>query len=411
VPAALAEPIMVAAAAHVVTAPIIVGISGQFSLVAIPANVLAEPVVTAATILGVLAALLSVLWMPAAVLMAELAGWPCRWLVLVAERFGSAPGASLPWPSGLRGSAILAGLSLGLLALARFRRARATLAVVAVVGLVIQIPVRSVVISWPPTGWLITACDVGQGDALAINAGPHQAVVFDAGPDPVAVDRCLSELGVTKIPLVLLTHSHQDHVGGIVGVVHGRRVDAAITSPLAEPASGHRLAATTLAERGVTLRAAVPGETFRVGVPGAPVLIELLGPRRAFTGTRSDPNNSSLVARVTVAGKRILMPGDAEVEAQDDLLNDRVDLRADILKVPHHGSAYSDPAFLKAVHASIALVSVGRNNDYGHPSPLLIAAMARFGVPLHRTDREGDIAVIERGNRLTAVARATSAAA
>jgi competence protein ComEC len=410
-PVGLAEPIMVAAAAHLVTAPIIVAISGQFSLVAIPANVLAEPVVTAATILGVLAAALSVLWMPAAVLFAQLAGWPCRWLVLVAERFGSASGASLPWPTGLRGSALLVGLCLGLLALARLRQARATLAVVALVALVIQIPIRSVVISWPPASWLITACDVGQGDALAIYAGPHQAVVVDAGPDSVAVDRCLGELRVTRIPLLLLTHSHLDHVGGIIGILHGRRVDAAITSPLAEPASGHREAAGSLAERGVRLRPAAAGESFRVGAPGAAVLVELLGPRRAFTGTRSDPNNSSLVARVTVAGKRILMPGDAELEAQDDLLNAGVDLRADILKVPHHGSAYSDPAFLQAVHASIALVSVGRDNDYGHPSPLLIAELARLGVPLHRTDRDGDIAVVQRGGRLSAVVRASSVAA
>ncbi|MCW2523146.1 MAG: competence protein ComEC [Frankiales bacterium] len=410
VPAALAEPVMIAAAAHLVTAPIVVGISGQFSLVAIPANVLAEPVVTAATILGVLAAALSVVWSPAAALLAQLAGWPCRWLVLVAERFGSSPGAILPWPSGVLGAGLLAAVSLLLVILVRRPSVRAVLAVFALVALLIQIPVRSLVIAWPPTGWLITACDVGQGDGLAIYAGPHQAVVVDTGPDPIPMDRCLSELGVTRIPLLILTHSHLDHVGGIAGALHGRRVDAAITSPLADPASGHELAERALAERGVRLQTASAGASFQVGADGHQVLVELLGPRIAFKGTRSDPNNSSLVARVTVAGRRIMMPGDAEIEAQDDLLSAGVDLRADILKVPHHGSAYSDPAFLRAVHASVALVSVGRDNDYGHPSPVLLNELARLGVPLHRTDTEGDIAVVQQSGRLAVKVRASAVA-
>ena len=85
----------------------------------------------------------------------------------------------------------------------------------------------------------------------------------------------------------------------------------------------------------------------------------MLGPDRGYRNTRSDPNNSSVVLRATVAGVRILLPGDAEVEAQDDLLAAGTDLRADILKVPHHGSRYSDPPSCGAVHARLALISVG----------------------------------------------------
>jgi hypothetical protein len=111
--------------------------------------------------------------------------------------------------------------------------------------------------------------------------------------------------------------------------------------------------------------------------------------------------------KATIGATRILLPGDAELDAQDDLLASGVDLRADILKVPHHGSAYSDPAFLQAVHAQLALVSVGRDNDYGHPSPLLIAEMARLGVPVRRTDQDGDIAVLRDGSRLVPVVHST----
>lgn len=403
VPPGLAEPIAVAAAAHLVTVPLIAAISGRISLVAIPANVLAEPVVAVATVLGVAAALMSVLWLPAAVGLAELAGWPCRWLVWVAEYFATVPGASVPWPSGVAGGVLLLGVVGGLWWVCRRPLPRGLVAAGVVVALLVQIPVRGLVSGWPPPGWLIVACDVGQGDSLALNAGPGTAVVIDAGPDPVAADRCLRELGVTRIPLLVLTHSHLDHVGGLSGVVHERTVARVITSPLNEPISGHRLVLGVLGAHRLKLEQVSAGAVLQVGG----IRLDVLGPRQLYHDTRSDPNNSSVVIRATVAGVRILLPGDAEVEAQDDLLAAGADLRADILKVPHHGSAYSDPAFLQAVHAKLALITVGLNNDYGHPSPLLLAELARLGVPARRTDLEGDIAVTDRGGRLTSVVHAT----
>jgi competence protein ComEC len=238
-------------------------------------------------------------------------------------------------------------------------------------------------------------------------AGRHSAVVIDAGPDPVAADRCLHSLGITRVPLLILSHDHLDHVGGISGVIHDRSVGRVISSPLAEPASGHRLASEALARRGLHLEQVAAGSHLDIGIGPDAVHLDVLGPRRAFKDTRSDPNNSSVVLMATVHSRRILLPGDAELEAQDDLLASGVDLHADILKVPHHGSAYSDPAFLQAVHASLAVVSVGRDNDYGHPSPLLLAELSKIGVPVYRTDLDGDIAVVDDGARLTAVVHAT----
>lgn len=403
VPAGLAEPLAVAAAAHLTTVPIIAGISGRISLVAIPANLLAEPVVAAATVLGVLAAVTSVLWLPLGVLFAQLAGWPCRWLVWVAEYFGSLAGASLPWPSGVPGGLLLTGLSVLVVLACGHSGVRVLLAVAVAVGLLVQIPGRAVMVAWPPHGWIIVACDIGQGDALVLNAGAGSAVVVDAGPDPVAVDRCLHELGVNRIPLLVLTHSHLDHVGGLSGVLHRRQVGRVLTSPLSEPITGHRLVLSVLATRGLRLEQVSAGARLDIGQ----VHLDVLGPRQLFHGSRSDPNNASVVLKATIGGTRILLPGDAELDAQDDLLASGVDLRADILKVPHHGSAYSDPAFLQAVHAQLALVSVGRDNDYGHPSPLLIAEMARLGVPVRRTDQDGDIAVVRDGSRLVPVVHST----
>ena len=155
------------------------------------------------------------------------------------------------------------------------------------------IPVRSATSGWPPTGWVFVACDVGQGDALVLNAGPHAAVEVDAGPDPVAIDRCLRDLGIEQIPLLVLTHFHLDHVAGLPGVVRGRSVGALFTGPLDEPAAGSVIVHRIAAAQHLQVRSPPVGTQLDVGA----VHLDVLGPPSAFHGTRSDPNNSSLVLR------------------------------------------------------------------------------------------------------------------
>ena len=396
VPPIVAESVAVAAAAHLVTAPVIAAISGTVSLVAIPANVLAEPVVAAATITGFGAALTAPILMPLGQLLAVLAGLPCRWLVWVASWFGTLPGALLPWPTGLVGGLGLLAVIGVVWALAYRPRRRIPLVAMAITALIVQIPIRSVTSGWPPGGEVFVACDVGQGDALLLPTGPGSAVVVDTGPDPVLVDRCLHDQRVTEIPLVLLTHDHVDHVGGIAGVLHGRRVGRVITGPLAEPESGAAFVAEALRPRHLQAEPASVGLRLRVGT----VTLEVLGPPQAFRGTRSDPNNSSLVLRAESHGVRILLPGDAEIEAQQQLLGVGADVAADVLKVPHHGSAYSDHSFLAAVHARLAVISVGAHNDYGQPAPSLLGELDQLGVVVRRTDRDGDVAVTWNRGRL-----------
>jgi competence protein ComEC len=134
----------------------------------------------------------------------------------------------------------------------------------------------------------------------------------------------------------------------------------------------------------------------------------VLAPAGPFHGTRSDPNNSSVVARVTAGGHRYLLTGDAESEAQDALVRAGADLRADILKVAHHGSAYQSPAFLRAVGAPVGVISVGLDNDYGHPAPALLYELKRLGMRVLRTDLDGDVAVCDRAGRLAVVTRSRS---
>ena len=210
---------------------------------------------------------------------------------------------------------------------------------------------------WPPPGWLMVACDVGQGDGLVLDAGPGAAVVIDTGPDPVRMDDCLRSLHISRVLLLVITHFHLDHVGGVGGVVRGRTVDQVVAGPLAEPVTGlTRPAAGDRVPAG-------PNPTGRLDASSPGRFASTCWARRVVLhDTRSDPNNDSLVLRATVGGVRILLPGDAEIEGQADVVDSGVDLHADVLKVAHHGSAYFDPAFYTAVHARVALISVGAGN-------------------------------------------------
>jgi competence protein ComEC len=402
VPAGVAEALAVPAAAQLACTPVVAALSGTVSVVAVPANLLAVPAVAPATVLGVAGAVLSPVSPTASGFLVWLASWPARWLVAVAHQGAALPAGTLPWPGGAVGGLLLGGLTVGLLVAGRRRPVRRLVAVVTVAAVLGALPVRLVATGWPPPGWLIVACDVGQGDALVLAAGAGAAVVVDAGPEPAAVDRCLRRLDVRTVRLLLVSHFHADHVGGVAGVFQGRRVEAVATTAESGPAAGEQLLRDTATAARAPVTAVPPGWRRTVG----PLLVEVLGPPRPLHGTRSDANNNSLVLRVTVDGVRILLAGDAEGEEQRALLDTALPggLRADVLKVAHHGSAYQEPAFLDAVHPSVALVSVGRDNDYGHPSVPVLDRLTRGGARVLRTDVGGDLAAVRVGGGGLAVA-------
>ena len=400
-PGWLADALAVPAAAQVACGPVVVAISAQLGLLSVPANLLAVPAVAPATVTGVLAALLAQVWLPAAQAVAWVGYLPTAWLVRIARLGSELPGAGFPWPSGMGGGLLLAALTVALLPALASRRPRLLLlavttgVVVASTGLALARP------GWPPKGWFLVMCDVGQGDALVLNAGAGSGVVIDTGPDPASVDRCLSDLGVDRVPLVLITHLHADHVDGLPGVLAGRPVGVVQIGPLDDPEQ-QRADLDEQAEA-----AGVPVERARLGEQRAlgDLRWTVVAPGRAYRGTNSDPNNSSLVLRLTVAGTSVLLTGDIEPEAQRDLLSGDADLSADVLKVPHHGSDHQEPAFLDAVGAAVALTSVGADNTYGHPSADTLDRLAAGGTRSFRTDLNGDIALVHRDGRLVVVSR------
>lgn len=404
VPAGLAEAVAVPAAAQVAVSPIIAGISGTVSLVAIAANLAAAPVVAPATVLGVLAAVVSPVWLPGGEFLAWLASWPAQWLVLVARVGARMPAAVVAWPGGWAGGLLLAVLTVAVLLAARHRLPRRLLAAGTAAVVAGAMPVAWLASGWPPAGAVVVACAVGQGDLIVVPVRAGEAIVVDAGPEPVAADRCLRDLGVSSVPLFVVSHFHADHVGGVSGVFRGRRVGAVLAAAWPEPEYGHRLVLEAAAAAGVQRWPdPQPGTSYRVG----PVTLTVLAPPGRLTGTRSDPNNNSLVLRVEAAGVRVLLSGDAEIELQQALLTavGPDALRADVLKVPHHGSAFQHDAFLAAVAPAVALVPVGEGNDYGHPDPDLLARLAATGARVLRTDVDGDVAAVSQGGGLAVVAR------
>ncbi|ALO08393.1 ComEC or Rec2-related protein [Streptomyces venezuelae] len=225
VPGRLAEALAAALAAQAVCAPVVVVFAGRVSLVAIPANLFAELAVAPATVLGFAALALAQVWEPAAAGVAWVAGWPAGWIAGVARAGGELPGAQLAWPGGWWGGLVLALLT-GLVVLGARRLPYRGWIAGFVAALILLVAVRPVPLTrwatgWPPPGWVFAMCQVGQGDATVLAAGGDAAVVVDAGPDPVPVDRCLRELGVRRVPLLVLTHFHADHVAGLAGVLRG----------------------------------------------------------------------------------------------------------------------------------------------------------------------------------------------
>jgi competence protein ComEC len=281
--------------------------------------------------------------------------------------------------------------------LVRLRRVRVLLVAAAAGTVLVLLPTRLVAPGWPTPGWTLVACDVGQGDALALaTADPGRAVLVDTGPEPGAVAACLHRLGVRSIPLVVLTHLHADHVGGLSAVLAEHSVGAVALGTVHEPAWAWQQVRSETAAAGVPLVELTAGG--RLAWPG--LGLEVLGPlgpaspSRGKTDDGTAINDASIVLRANTAVGRVLLTGDVELAGQEALLDAGLDLTAEVLKVPHHGSRYSLPQFLAAVRPRIALVSVGAGNRYGHPSPMLLDVLTGQGVLVSRTDRDGDTAVV-----------------
>ena len=387
----VAEAISVPLAAQLACTPLVAAISGQVSLVAVGANLVVAWAVGPATVLGLFGGLLTLVWRPLGEVVAAPAGWCAAWIIAVARTSADLPVAALAWSTGW--------VSIGLLTLAcavtalalgeTLARRGLVMGFSSVLVVVMLVPVPT--LGWPPPGWVMVACDIGQGDGLVLNAGHGSAVVVDTGPDPGLMDACLDRLGVHAVPVVVISHFHADHVDGLEGVLDGRRVGRIETSPVPDPDGGARHVWSAARRAGVPVRVAAYAETTTVG----PLRWQVLGPSRStYPDSDSPPNDASVVMLVEVRGIRLLLMGDQERPSQADLARTTTELRADVLKVAHHGSSKQDERLVEALGARLAVVSAGVDNGYGHPAPSTLRLLERAGMLVRRTDREGDVAVV-----------------
>ncbi|WP_426245290.1 ComEC/Rec2 family competence protein [Nocardioides sp. LHG3406-4] len=390
----LAAAIAIPAAAQAACTPVVAALSGQVSLVAVLANLLAAPAIGPATVLGLAGGLLALVWLPLGQVVAAPAAWCVGWIVVVARRGAALPTAALDWGAGPWALVLLTVLTVVVVALAPRLLRSPVSGIGCCLLLVVTVVTRPPTPGWPPDGWVVAACDVGQGDALLLRAGPGSAVVVDAGPDPVAVDRCLHRFDVDSVPLVVLTHFHADHVDGLGGVLRGRSVGEVVVTSLADPPEAVAAVRRLAEGRGIEPAVTAYDRGWRVGDVRLQAVWPVPGP------PPSGPNDASVVMVAEVAGVRVLLTGDVEPEAQRRLAGTLAGLRVDVLKVPHHGSRYQDLSFLEGLRARVALVSVGVDNDYGHPAAQTLEALADAGARVLRTDLDGDLVVTVRDGRL-----------
>ena len=265
-------------------------------------------------------------------------------------------------------------------------------------------PVQTAQVQEAPSDETLTVrfLDVGQGDSILLSCG-EDTMLIDGGPveeGQFLVSR-LNRLDVTELTYVVNTHPDEDHCGGLAAVLAKYPAEHVYSSVTEHTTKVFSNVVKYAEEQGRQIEVPQTGDSWYVG----DAAVTCIGP----VGTYSDSNNGSLVLRVDFGETSFLFTGDMEQKAEGDLLEAGADVRADVLKVGHHGSpTSSSQAFLEAVAPSIAVISVGADNDYGHPSADVLTRLEDLGAELYRTDTQGEIIVRSDGQSLTVTTDKTS---
>jgi competence protein ComEC len=383
--------------AQLATTPVLLMLQPSIPIYSVLANLIVEPVVAPVTVLGILALILAY---PLPVLssavsyVASLGTW---WITLVATEVSGWPAARVHFvagPVGVALASLIVLLSLGLYQhrLSKYRTGIAA----SLVGIMLFSA------SWSSADqirfqvfdgeWDVVNCDVGQGDALVVRSQGVVALI-DVGREPEPIDKCLDNLQVTKIDLLVITHFDADHAGGIYGALNNRYVETAIISGFADDRPLVSLVETALAQSKVEVLTGFAGMGGKLGE----LKWRVLAPTAKATEAK-DSNDASVIVSFTGAGYGLLALGDLGGVGQTRLMRNAGGVLNELsgmpllLKVAHHGSADQSTELFRLLSADIAIFSVGQN-PYGHPTKKALDQAALSGSRIVRTDQLGSIAL------------------
>jgi competence protein ComEC len=392
-------PIATTLAAMLGCAPLVTLISPTFPLLGIAANIVAAPVGEVAA-LPVCLAHAVLWWAPPVERGTALLGSGALLIVRAIARFTESFHGTLaiPPPTAPQLAVVAVAATAAWLAEGRLRRVGRVLVGAAALLLLEVLAARA----GAPQGKLrVSVLDVGQGDSILIDLPGGGAMLIDAGGfvgSPVDTGaRVLLPLLRTRrrsgLDIVVMSHPHPDHFGGLLSTVQGVRVGELWDTGQGEDHGAGPVYASILGalrDRGVPIRR--PKDLCGAPRTISGATVEVLSPCPSFHPDAS-ANDNSFVFRVTYGRRSALLVGDAEHEAEAELVHRRPEaLRADLLKIGHHGSRTStSAAFLQAVSPSLAAISCGVRNRFGHPHPIALSTLAAHRVPVVRTDRGGQV--------------------
>ncbi|MDD5370439.1 MAG: MBL fold metallo-hydrolase [Anaerolineaceae bacterium] len=234
--------------------------------------------------------------------------------------------------------------------------------------------------------------DVGQGDSILIVSPDGKTMLIDGGEQGSGALVYLQSLGIDHLDLMVATHPHSDHIGGLVEILRAMPVDEVVTNGQPHTTSIYERFLDAIDTAKAVYIEAQRGDQIALGN----LVFEVLSPARL---SGADLNDNSLVLRLEYGATSFLFTGDVQAEGEGGLLASGLPLQATILKVAHHGSASSStPAFLAAVHLKVAVYSAGLGNDYGHPRPETLAHLAGVGAEIYGTDVNGTVIVTTDGS-------------
>ncbi|MCM3291812.1 MBL fold metallo-hydrolase [Paenibacillus sp. MER 180] len=238
--------------------------------------------------------------------------------------------------------------------------------------------------------------DVGQGDSTLIKTPKGQHVLIDGGQNGQGenVVSYLKQYGVKELDAVIATHPDADHIGGLDTVIDAIPVKSVYAPRVSHTTKTYKDFLMAVKNRGLKIKAAKAG----LELPLDGVAAEFLAPVGDYG---KDLNAWSAVLKVTYKNTSFIFSGDAEKKSETDMVNSGANLKADVYKVGHHGSDTSTSAeFLKAIHPTYAVISVGKDNKYGHPKDVVLDRLRKSGVKVFRTDEQGTIISISDGKTI-----------